>query len=262
MLHNSGRLTKPHDRRQGAYRIVFAILQTHACVEQLDLIRLGASVLWRIHHARAPPTQLLHSQLAYEAKVDVDTSAGSASTTVSTLDGNSRDSHEDGIRADDGDDGAGDSDCGGDDVLGPAAGLKGRALSTEDETPGPIPQVKMRYAGHAEWITTCPAHVEGLSASSSPGVHAQLIVKSITREAERLMVPNLGRLASGTTEDGGQPVSSNQWHSYPLAHGSSAAMLLLALTAHVPCLPWPEEGSFSWLRPHSTSSPHRFAFLA
>ena len=42
---------------------VFAVLQTHASVEQLDLVRLGASVLWRIHHARAPPTQLLHSQV-------------------------------------------------------------------------------------------------------------------------------------------------------------------------------------------------------
>ena len=43
---------------QGAYRIVFAVLQTHSCVEQLDLIRLGAAVLWRIHHARSPPAAL------------------------------------------------------------------------------------------------------------------------------------------------------------------------------------------------------------
>ena len=55
---------------QGAYRIVFAVLQTHANVEQLELLRLGAAVLWRIHHAHCPPTALLHSQLSFEPVLD------------------------------------------------------------------------------------------------------------------------------------------------------------------------------------------------
>ena len=39
-------------------------------VEQLELIRLGAAVLWRIHHSRYPPTALLHSQLAFDVALD------------------------------------------------------------------------------------------------------------------------------------------------------------------------------------------------
>ena len=34
---------------QGAYRIVYAVLQTHCVPEQLELVRLGATVLWRMH---------------------------------------------------------------------------------------------------------------------------------------------------------------------------------------------------------------------
>ena len=44
---------------QGAYRIVYAVLQTHCAAEQMELVRLGSAVLWRMHHSRSPPTALL-----------------------------------------------------------------------------------------------------------------------------------------------------------------------------------------------------------
>ena len=37
---------------QGAYRIVFAVLQAHTSAENLELVRLGSGVMWRMHHAR------------------------------------------------------------------------------------------------------------------------------------------------------------------------------------------------------------------
>ena len=50
---------------QGAYRIIFAVLQTHCQPAQLDLVRLGSAVLWKMHHCRYPPDALLHAQLAF-----------------------------------------------------------------------------------------------------------------------------------------------------------------------------------------------------
>ena len=50
---------------QGAYRIVFAVLQTHCVAEELELVRLGAAVLWRMHLARAPADALLHAQTRF-----------------------------------------------------------------------------------------------------------------------------------------------------------------------------------------------------
>ena len=185
---------------QGAYRIVFAVLQTHANVEQLDLIRLGAGVLWRIHHARAPPTQLLHSQLAFVGGVGANGHGagrangappggqlGAVPGAVAGADG-----PRSGVVAgvdDELDDVAGDSDCGEG-----GGGLEeegGGAVAKEDApataTPAgdddgsaqalPVPQATMRYGGHCEWLETCPTLPEGLGLSSSPQHHAELCVK-------------------------------------------------------------------------------------
>ena len=50
---------------QGAFRIVFAVLQTHGSADNLELVKIGSTVLWRMHHAKSPPTALLHAQLVY-----------------------------------------------------------------------------------------------------------------------------------------------------------------------------------------------------
>lgn len=50
---------------QGAYRIVYAALQAHCTVEQIELVKLGSAVLWRMQHVRFPPTALLHAQLCF-----------------------------------------------------------------------------------------------------------------------------------------------------------------------------------------------------
>ena len=39
--------------------------QTHCQPAQLDLVRLGSAVLWKMHHCRYPPDALLHAQLAF-----------------------------------------------------------------------------------------------------------------------------------------------------------------------------------------------------
>ena len=55
---------------QGAYRIVFAVLQTHSVAEELELVRLGAAVLWRMHLARAPADAQLEAWAREEAQLD------------------------------------------------------------------------------------------------------------------------------------------------------------------------------------------------
>ena len=242
---------------QGAYRIVFAVLQTHSSVEQLELVRLGAAVLWRIHHARCPPTSLLHSQLAFEVTLDhTGLAAGhnderqlcNSSSPIGTrplggANGGSRGSllsqakqrakgsggvggGEEEEEADPLDDEAGDSDCGGvdeeEEVSGNGAakavlvravggsqngsthngsevgGGAAEAPAVADDRPPTIPQAQFRYGGHADWLDTCPKSAEGLSASSLPATHADLVVRSITSEAERLMSPAATAAASST----------------------------------------------------------------
>ena len=215
---------------QGAYRIVFAVLQTHATVEQLELIRLGAAVLWRIHHARCPPTALLNSQLAFYTSdpngfilgrnVGSGTTHGHGVLMLAPRDW----SHSLGpvgtgprgllamARAaaaaedvdeldDDAGDSGGDNDDGEDDhdnekrvVTCSSTTAEAPATDTNDrETSPPVPHVQFKYAGHCEWIQACPSAPEGLSASSLPATHAELVVRSITAEAERLMAPALTR---------------------------------------------------------------------
>jgi len=205
---------------QGAYRIVFAVLQTHASVEQLDLIRLGAGVLWRMHHARSPPTQLLHSHLGFtkpgtgvaDAGGDARAGAGRGLFGVDVAGADEGEAGEG--AADELDDEAGDSDCGedlgasfsagaaelakgGDEGCG-SAGAPAPAPAAEEATPAlAVPQALMRYGGHADWMDSCPAFAEELSASAVPQTHAELIVKSITSEAERLLASYAHRTPAG-----------------------------------------------------------------
>ena len=50
---------------------MYAVLQTHCAAEQMELVRLGSAVLWRMHHSRSPPTALLHAQARARARVRV-----------------------------------------------------------------------------------------------------------------------------------------------------------------------------------------------
>ena len=236
---------------QGAYRIVFAVIQTHATVEQLDLIRLGAAVLWRIHHARCPPTQLLHSQVAFEVTLDHNGNAlgaaaggatggsggagGAGGAVARELSSNYGPAGARGLlsmaraaaaeEADDLDDEAGDSAGEADDgpaTLGAGAAAGDTSLVALDaEAPPPVPQAQMRYGGHCEWLDCCPSSPEGLSASSLPATHAELIVRSITAEAERLMTPAIVS----------RPLGDGEADGASTARGTAAALACAAAPA-------------------------------
>jgi hypothetical protein len=45
-----------HFAGQGAYHIVFAVLQTHCSQENMDLVKLASSILWRMHQSKSPMT--------------------------------------------------------------------------------------------------------------------------------------------------------------------------------------------------------------
>lgn len=217
---------------QGAYRIVFAVLQTHACVEQIELVRLGAAVLWRIHHARCPPIALLHSQLAFEISLDNnrlalchDRTHGNSAhnhrsgacgllTMARTAVATEQEDHE-GNRDPEGfaEEDEAVAELAGSVVFSTALGVsvedhsldgnltwRGRSapvaapVSSELDARPAVPQVQMRYGGHCDWLDSCPEDPEGLSDSSLPARHAELVVRSITAEAERLMAPAFSRL--------------------------------------------------------------------
>ena len=44
---------------------MYAVLQTHCAAEQMELVRLGSAVLWRMHHSRSPPTAAPYIKYRY-----------------------------------------------------------------------------------------------------------------------------------------------------------------------------------------------------
>lgn len=82
---------------QGAYRIIFAVLQAHCTPENLELVRIGSTVMWRIYQAKCPPTALLHAHLVFKHAKD-DTSAPVEEERIEPRAGdNSSSSDDDGI---------------------------------------------------------------------------------------------------------------------------------------------------------------------
>ena len=176
---------------QGAYRIVFAVLQTHCVAEELELVRLGAAVLWRMHLARAPADALLHAQTRFGE-------SGGDCTLEDGRDGGG------GRRA------AADASSSSDDGIATP-----RSGHGANEPPGlglVAPFVSFRRGGHAPFIDAVPPAPEPLAEYSHGATHADYVVRSIASEAERLLhpmrtsssaAPADGRAAPGARTTGG-----------------------------------------------------------
>ena len=150
---------------QGAYRIIFAVLQTHCQPAQLDLVRLGSAVLWKMHHCRYPPDALLHAQLAF---------------------------HPGGVEQLDADDGPNSSGASDDDEPVPRNGKGGKEGPSSSAFPIPVSH-SFKMGGHAEFIDAPPTELEPCEGGGQPLNHAELVVRAIVGEAERLLNagPNL-----------------------------------------------------------------------
>ena len=189
---------------QGAYRIIFAVLQTHCTPSQLDLVRLGSIVLWKMHHCRHPPDAMLHSQLSF--------SAGGVEQAEAEEAGGPKDSDSDSE-----DDGAG------------ARGGKPKDAAQSDSAL-PIPSSSgFKFGGHADFVDLPPPEDEPIDDPPAGPSHAELVVRSIVAEAERLLTAGAhsaqSKVADPASDSHATPRVVYEAHPVDGCEGPAAASL-------------------------------------
>ena len=169
------------------------MLQTHCAAEQMELVRLGAAVLWRMHHSRSPSTALLHAQIGFVRRADL--LPGSADLPAAESGGGAGGGGG-GAGTRGGGAGGSDSESEEEPAVGtPRAGSRDGANGGVSEAAGggsdaqmiQTPLANFRLQGHAPFIDSVPKLPEPLSVLPAGSSHSELVVRALVAEAERLM---------------------------------------------------------------------------